>query len=249
MGAKRNGLIISSMILLLASVAAALPANAVHRDTRYHRRARVRRVAWNPVLKGSYDSQLRQNEEIDRLQLPRIADDQQLWELERTQELVPIAETQALRVSPAVKPDKRYARPWVTMFLNDMSQAYYKEFRQPLQVNSAVRTIEQQHKLRRSNRNAAPELGENGSSHLAGITVDLAKRGNPSKPPRLSPCPCNPWSKILNAGNGPSTNFVVGSPPLMCRTANAASGEFAVNPSGSAVLSGLVRMEKSCSPP
>jgi Family of unknown function (DUF5715) len=177
MGAKRNGLTISSMILLLASVAAALPANAVHRDARYHRRARVRRVAWNPVLKGSYDSQLRQNEEIDRLQLPRIADDQQLWELEHTEELVPIAETPSLRVSPAVKPDKRYARPWVTQFLTDMSHAYYKEFHQPLQVNSAVRTIEQQHKLRRSNRNAAPETGENGSSHLAGITVDLAKRG------------------------------------------------------------------------
>jgi hypothetical protein len=46
-------------------------------------------VVWNPVLKGSYDSMLRQNEEIDRLQLPRIADDQQLLELERTQELVP----------------------------------------------------------------------------------------------------------------------------------------------------------------
>jgi Family of unknown function (DUF5715) len=177
MGAKRTGLITSSMILLLASVAAALPANAVHRDARYHRRARVRRVAWNPVLKGSYDSQLRQNEEIDRLQLPRIADDQQLWELERTQELVPIPESTSLHVSAAVKPDKRYARPWVTQFLADMSHAYYKEFRQPLQVNSAVRTIEQQHKLRRSNRNAAPETGENGSSHLAGVTVDLAKRG------------------------------------------------------------------------
>ncbi len=174
MGARKTGLITSS-ILLLASFAAALPpANAVH--TRYHHR-RVRRVAWNPVLKGSYDSQLRQNEEIDRLQLPRIADDQQLLELERTQELVPIQETRALHISAAIKPDKRYARPWVTQFLNDMSESYYKEFRQPLQVNSAVRTIEQQHKLRRSNRNAAPEMGESGSSHLAGITVDLAKRG------------------------------------------------------------------------
>jgi hypothetical protein len=176
MGAKRLGLIASS-IVLLGSAASALPANAAHRDTRYHRHARVRRVAWNPVLKGSYDSQLRQNEEIDRLQLPRIADDQQLWELERTQELIPIQDSAALRVSPAIKPDKRYARPWVTQFLGDMSQAYYKQFHEPLQVNSAVRTIEQQHKLRRSNRNAAPETGENGSSHLAGITVDLAKRG------------------------------------------------------------------------
>jgi len=175
MRVRKTGLIISS-ILLLASFAAALPANAVHTHYR-HRRARVRHVVWNPVLKGSYDSQLRQNEEIDRLQLPRIADDQQLLELERTQELVPIEESRALRVSASIKPEKRYARPWVTQFLADMSAAYYKEFHQPLQVNSAVRTIEQQHKLRRSNRNAAPESGENGSSHLAGVTVDLAKRG------------------------------------------------------------------------
>jgi hypothetical protein len=177
MGAKTTGLITSS-ILLLATAAAALPANAVHHVSRYrHHRAHMRHVVWNPVLKGSYDSQLRQNEEIDRLQLPRIADDQQLLELERTQELVPIEETRALHVSASIKPDKRYARPWVIQFLNDMSQAYYKEFHQPLQVNSAVRTIEQQHKLRRSNGNAAPEMGESGSSHLAGITVDLAKRG------------------------------------------------------------------------
>lgn len=176
MGAKKTGLITSS-IMLLAAAAAALPANGVHQTRYHHRRTHFRHVMWNPVLKGSYDSQLRQNEEIDRLQLPRIADDQQLLELERTQELVPIEETRALHISASIKPEKRYARPWVIQFLNDMSEAYYKEFHQPLQVNSAVRTIEQQHKLRRTNGNAAPDSGESGSSHLAGITVDLAKRG------------------------------------------------------------------------
>jgi len=61
--------------------------------TRYrHHRGHIRRVAWNPVLRGSMDSMVRQNEEIDRLQLPRIADNDQLLELERTQELVPIQE-------------------------------------------------------------------------------------------------------------------------------------------------------------
>ena len=174
MGA-RNTLIASSLLLLAATVATALPATSVHTTTR--RRAHARRVVWNPVLKGSHDSQLRKNEEIDRLQLPRIADDQQLIELERTQELIPIAENRALKVSPAIKPEKRYARPWVNYFLQDMSAAYFTEFRTPLQVTSAVRTMEQQHTLRRRNRNAAPETGENGSSHLAGITVDLAKRG------------------------------------------------------------------------
>lgn len=174
MGARKT--IITSSLMLAAAVATAMPATTVH-PTTHHRRAHVRRVAWNPVLKGSHDSQLRQNEEIDRLQLPRIADDQQLMELERTQELIPIPENRALHVSPAIKPEKRYARPWVNYFLQDMSAAYFNEFHQPMQVNSAVRTMEQQHTLRRRNHNAAPETGENGSSHLAGITVDLAKRG------------------------------------------------------------------------
>ena len=177
MGAKKR-FFTSSVVFALALVWA-MPSFAVNHNTKYrhHRRARFRHVVWNPVLKGSRDSMMRQNEEIDRLQLPRIADNQQLLELERTQELVPIRETPALRISRVVKPDKRYARPWVTQFLADMSAAYYREFHTPLQVNSAVRTMEQQQKLRRHNRNAAPEMGDNASSHLAGITVDLARRG------------------------------------------------------------------------
>ena len=176
MGAKNR--FYTSLLVLIVAVLAGAQSFAINHSTRYrHRRTRFRHVVWNPVLKGSYDSMMRQNDESDRLQLPRIADDQQLLELERTQELVPIPESGALRVSPAVHPDKRYARPWVVQFLGDMSKAYYSEFHVPMQVNSAVRTIEQQHKLRRSNHNAAPENGDNASSHLAGITVDLAKRG------------------------------------------------------------------------
>ena len=173
MGAKR-ALITSSMFLM--AVMATLPSFAASRYTRHHR-GHVRRVAWNPVLKGSLDSMERQNEEIDRLQLPRIADNEQLLELERTQELVPIQESRALRISPAIQSDKRFCRPWCNQLLQDMSEAYFKEFRVPLQVTSAVRTMEQQQKLRRHNRNAAPEVGEHASSHLAGITFDLAKRG------------------------------------------------------------------------
>jgi len=157
-----------SMMALFATTT----ASAVHRYTRSSHRGHARRVKWNPVLHGSYESMLRQNEEIDR-----INDQSQLEELERNQELVPIHDTQTLRVSSAIQPDKRYCRPWTNYFLQDMGEAYYHEFHLPLQVTSAVRTLEQQQKLRRHNRNAAPEVGEVASSHLAGITVDLAKRG------------------------------------------------------------------------
>ena len=173
MGA-RNRILTSSLIFVFV-LFAALPAFAASK-TRY-RRAHYRHIPWNPVLKGSRDSMTRQNEEIDRLQLPRIADEQQLLELESNGELVPIRETSALRWSTSIQADKRYARPWTNQFLEDMSQSYYKEFHAPLQVNSAVRTMEQQQKLRRHNRNAAPESGDSASSHMAGITVDLARRG------------------------------------------------------------------------
>lgn len=173
----KNTLLTFTAVIAMA-LTATTPAVAVHRYTKLrHHHAHLRHVAWNPVLKGSYESMLRQNAEIDRLQLPRIADQRQLEELVSMGELVEIKETPALRVSPAILPDKRYCRPWTNQFLLDMSEAYYKEFGAPMQVNSAVRTMEQQQKLRRHNRNAAPELGEVGSSHLAGITVDLARRG------------------------------------------------------------------------
>jgi len=175
---KAKTTLLTLSVAMSMALTATTPALAVNRSTRYHhRRAHYRHVVWNPVLRGSYESMLRQNEIIDRLQLPRIADQAQLGELIRSQELVEIKETPALRISPSILSDKRYCRPWTNQFLQDMSEAYYHQFRVPMQVNSAVRTMEQQQKLRRHNRNAAPELGEVTSSHLAGITVDLARRG------------------------------------------------------------------------
>jgi len=137
---------------------------------------RTRRVAWNPVLRGSYESMLRQNEEIDRLELPRIADEVELAELEARHDLVPIEETDGVHIAIR-EASHRYCRPWTETFLQDLGAAYYQEFSQPIQVNSAVRTMEYQRKLRRHNRNAAPEEGETASSHLGGLTVDINKRG------------------------------------------------------------------------
>jgi hypothetical protein len=82
----------------------------------------------------------------------------------------------ALKTSASLK-NYRYAKPWTRDFVADLSDAYYQQFRTPLIVTSAVRTVEYQKKLRRRNHNAAPELGETASSHLAGLTVDISKRG------------------------------------------------------------------------
>lgn len=152
-----------------------MPSQRVHRVGK--RRSHLRRLLWNPVFRPSRDSLLRQNQEIDRLELPRIQNQAELDELIARQELVPIVASQTLRFDPRLDPDRRYCRPWTRDFLDDLSAAYYKQFHTSIQVNSAVRTVQVQKKLRRHNRNAAPEKGEIASSHLAGITVDIQRRG------------------------------------------------------------------------
>jgi hypothetical protein len=128
------------------------------------------------VLRGSHDSLLRQNEEIDRLKLTRINDDQQLEELELRGELVSLHNSRSLQIAPNLELNRRFCRPWTRAFLEDLSQAFYAQFHQPIQVTSAVRTVDQQARLQRSNSNAAPIDGDTASSHLAGLTVDIGKR-------------------------------------------------------------------------
>jgi hypothetical protein len=142
-----------------------------------HKRAHLRRVRWNPMFRPSHDSLLRQNEEIDRLELPRIQNEVELEQLVANGDLVPIIPGRELRIDPRLDPERRYCRPWTLDFLQDLSSAYYDQFHDQIQVNSAVRTVQVQKKLRRHNRNAAPEKGETASSHLAGITVDIQRRG------------------------------------------------------------------------
>src|SRR5207249_8205978 len=125
----------------------------------------------------SHESLLLQNAEINRLNLPRIRDDKQLQALIASEDLVAIIPDQTLRIQPSLDPARRFCRPWTLDFLQDISAAYYKEFHDQIQVNSAVRTVLVQKKLRRHNRNAAPESGVTASSHLAGLTVDLQRRG------------------------------------------------------------------------
>lgn len=149
------------------------PKQPPHRKHRLH----LRRTRWNPVFRPSRDSLLRQNAEIDRMELPRIQNQAELDQLVASGDLVSLPEGETLRIDPRLDPDRRYCRPWTRDFLQDLSGAYFTEFHDQIQVNSAVRTVQVQKKLRRHNRNAAPEKGETASSHLAGITVDIQRRG------------------------------------------------------------------------
>lgn len=174
-------------LALLFALAAGGQAFAMHRYTgqrytarrtsHHSTRRHLRRIVWNPMFRPSHESLLLQNEEIDRLDLPRIADDLELEQLKQSLALVPINQSEALRFDPRLDPARRYCRPWTRDFVDDLSQSYYHRFHDQIQVNSAVRTVLVQKKLRRHNRNAAPEYGETASSHLAGLTLDLQRRG------------------------------------------------------------------------
>ena len=128
-------------------------------------------------LYGSHQILLHQNEMADRDGLDRVRDDSELLEMRRQRKLVPIPQNETLQVDYRLPEDRRYARPWTAAFLSVMARDYYASFHQPLQVDSAVRTIEVQRRLVRTNGNAAPVSGDTASPHLTGQAVDIAKRG------------------------------------------------------------------------
>src|SRR5215467_2108124 len=175
---KRVALVLA--LTMAQSSAFALHSVEPNRATtaRSHRsKKHVRRVKWAPMFKPSHDSLLRQNQEIDRLGLPRIEDDDELEALKASSALVPIHESESLKIEKQLDPTRRFCRPWTRDFVEDLSQSYYQRFHAQIQLNSAVRTVKVQKKLRRHNRNAAPAEGETASSHLAGLTLDIQRRG------------------------------------------------------------------------
>ena len=69
------------------------------------------------MLKGSRESMVRQNEEIDRLNLVRIQNDAELDELIEQNQLVQISEMPGLHIAGNLKPNRRYSKPWTRDFV------------------------------------------------------------------------------------------------------------------------------------
>jgi hypothetical protein len=149
-----------------------------------HQRVRVRHKkkhtpTWFEyrVFIPSHENLLAQNAAIDDMGLPRLRDDKALKFSVEGDELVPITENQYVRISPKLEAKRRFCKPWVDMFLQELGSEYYTQFGDQIQVNSAVRTVRTQMHLLRINHNAAPAHGETASAHLAGVAVDLQRRG------------------------------------------------------------------------
>jgi hypothetical protein len=130
-----------------------------------------------PPLFGSHENLLHQNQMADRDGLNRVRDDADLLDLRREHKLVALPENEALRVDARLPEDRRFSRPWTAAFLSILARDHYAAFQQPLQVDSAVRTVAFQQRLTHRNANAAPSTGDTASPHLTGQAVDIAKRG------------------------------------------------------------------------
>lgn len=158
---------------MLALFTLASPAFASRRHHKQHKPTWFEYRVFIP----SHENLLMQNAAIDDLDLPRIKNDSALKEMVKADDLVPVTQNQYVRISPKLEAKRRFCRPWVDMFLQELGQEYYAKFGDQIQVNSAVRTEKTQSWLRRWNHNAAPVHGETASAHLAGVAVDLQRRG------------------------------------------------------------------------
>ncbi|HET7104878.1 MAG TPA: DUF5715 family protein [Terracidiphilus sp.] len=133
-------------------------------------------IVATPPLRGSFESLQRQNEKTDAEHLERILNFNDLKDRIARGVLVPVPASSALTIDQDLPPDYRYCRPWTATFLSDLSRAHEAVFHRPLQVSSAVRTIQYQKELRLRNGNAASAEGDVVSPHVTGATIDITKR-------------------------------------------------------------------------
>lgn len=130
-----------------------------------------------PPLRGSHEILVHQNLVADRDGLDRIQDDADLVNMCSERLLVALPSSNAMQIDERLPANRRYCRPWTAEFLVALARAHYAHFHAPLQINSAVRTVEFQEHLIHINGNAAPADGDTASPHLTGQAIDIAKHG------------------------------------------------------------------------
>ena len=137
----------------------------------------VPRSATRISLRGSLASLQRQNMRLEAEGMERILDDSDLNSRIAHRLLTPLPASANLIVNPTLPENRRYCRSWTARFLSDFAKAHAAVFHRPFQVNSAVRTVEYQKRLMRTNGNAASAVGDIVSPHLTGATIDIGKQG------------------------------------------------------------------------
>jgi len=159
------------------------PERETSRRSRHKRRAEAEPVSLRlsqpipPPLRGSMESLVRQNDKTEADNLERIEDEDDLADRIARKMLVAVPTSAALTINEKLPASHRYCRPWTAQFLSDLAHIHGSEFHRPLEVSSAVRTVEYQKQLMETNGNAAPAEGDIASPHLTGATIDIAKQG------------------------------------------------------------------------
>lgn len=139
------------------------------------------RIIPTAPLRGSFESLARQNERTQADGLERIVDNTDLNDRIAKGFLVPVPLSAGLTVNDRLPENHRYCRPWTADFLADLARAHQAQFHHPLEISSAVRTIDYQKHLERINGNAASAVGEVVSPHVTGATIDITKKGMSSR--------------------------------------------------------------------
>jgi hypothetical protein len=139
------------------------------------RHTSTRIVSMPAPLKGSLESLERQNTKTEEDGLERILDEQDLQDRIDHKLLVPVPVSASLSINNNLAETHRYVRPWTAIFLGDLSKAHAQRFDGPIQVTSAVRTVEYQKQLMHVNGNATQAEGDVVSPHLTGATIDIGK--------------------------------------------------------------------------
>jgi hypothetical protein len=189
-GQPRAGLRLSVVVLSMICLFVSAPAfgavqstqtkKSTHRKPSKSYSSHSKRGSYwkvTPMFQGSHELLVEQNVKLDQQQVQRMNTEYDLVKSEMENDLVQVNETDSLKIADSLLDSRRYCRPWTRDFLADLSQAYFDVFHSPLMVNSLVRTSTQQLYLRRHNRFAAPAFGDTASTHLAGVAVDLSRRG------------------------------------------------------------------------
>jgi hypothetical protein len=129
-----------------------------------------------PPLFGSHASLERQNERSEGEDgLERIQDEDDLQDRIGHSFLVPVPASADLSINQNLAESHRYCRPWTAQFLADLARQHAALFHRPLEVSSAVRTVDYQKQLERVNGNAAAAEGDIASPHLTGSAIDIPK--------------------------------------------------------------------------
>lgn len=127
-------------------------------------------------LWGGKAAMAEENAAADRDNLSRIQNNAELQKMKDKAYLMPLPQNDTITIDPRLPEQLRWCRYWTREFLLDVGEAFYKKFKHPLQINSAVRTADHQLNLSRAgNHNAAPSSGPLTSTHLTGATIDIGK--------------------------------------------------------------------------